>query len=96
MENPERERLLENIRKGVYQNIVIISGAGVSTASGIPDYRSSSGWFNIFPPETFTDRKCYEKMIPQRRAIFDEACPSQSHYLAVDLHKTEPLEEWFP
>ena len=28
------------------KNIVVITGAGVSTASGIPDFRSSDGLYN--------------------------------------------------
>lgn len=41
----DEEELLENIVNGKYQNIIILTGAGVSTAAGIPDFRSSGGLF---------------------------------------------------
>ena len=39
------ESLIVNIINNKYKNVVILSGAGVSTNAGIPDYRSSSGIF---------------------------------------------------
>ena len=38
-----------------YDNIVFFGGAGVSTESGIPDFRSQDGLYNQtydYPPET--------------------------------------------
>lgn len=82
-----RTDLISDIRSGKFRHIVIASGAGVSTSSGIPDYRSGAGWFAMFPPQIFTDRSCYEKCIPQRRAIFEGAQPTAAHHLAVELWK---------
>lgn len=39
---------IERIKSGEFKRVVICSGAGVSTNSGIPDYRSSDGIFNNF------------------------------------------------
>ena len=45
----------ENLAAGQYQNIVICTGAGVSTAAGIPDFRSTGGLFEILRRD-FGDR----------------------------------------
>mmetsp|Transcript_1352 Transcript_1352/g.1841 ORF Transcript_1352/g.1841 Transcript_1352/m.1841 type:complete len:350 (+) Transcript_1352:219-1268(+) len=37
--------LFELISRGHFQNVVILTGAGVSTAAGIPDFRSPGGLF---------------------------------------------------
>ncbi len=47
-----REEYLERVNKA--KNIVFFGGAGVSTESGIPDFRSVDGLYNMkykFPPE---------------------------------------------
>ncbi|HEX7504475.1 MAG TPA: Sir2 family NAD-dependent protein deacetylase, partial [Syntrophales bacterium] len=36
------------------RRIVVFSGAGVSTESGIPDFRSPGGIWSRFDPEEFT------------------------------------------
>ena len=49
----EIEKLQQIIDK--YDNIVFFGGAGVSTESGIPDFRSVDGLYNQqydYPPET--------------------------------------------
>lgn len=46
------------------QNIVFFGGAGVSTESGIPDFRSQDGLYNQkypYPPETILSHTFYEK-----------------------------------
>ncbi|WP_313370352.1 Sir2 family NAD-dependent protein deacetylase, partial [Sedimentibacter sp.] len=46
----EFQRIISN-----YNNIVFFGGAGVSTESGIPDFRSVDGLYNEkykYPPET--------------------------------------------
>ena len=46
------------------QNIVFFGGAGVSTESGIPDFRSVDGLYNQkfdYPPETIISRSFYER-----------------------------------
>jgi len=44
-------KLADNIRDGKFKNIIFVTGAGISTNSGIPDYRSSSGFFEIMKKE---------------------------------------------
>jgi len=38
---------------GMRRDVVVLVGAGLSTASGIPDYRSAEGLWTLFDPEEF-------------------------------------------
>ena len=55
----------EALRKSVERagNVVFFGGAGVSTASGIPDFRSPDGLYHqkfSYPPETMLSRSFYD------------------------------------
>lgn len=57
---------LETLKKWISESrrIVFFGGAGVSTESGIPDFRSSEGLFNQkfdIPPEIIISRSFYEE-----------------------------------
>ena len=39
------DNLIERLRNGQYKRIVVLAGAGISTPSGIPDFR----YLNFFP-----------------------------------------------
>lgn len=57
---------LEKLRKWIEESsrIVFFGGAGVSTESGIPDFRSVDGLYNQkfeYPPETIISRSFYER-----------------------------------
>ena len=46
------------------RNIVFFGGAGVSTESGIPDFRSVDGLYSQkfgYPPETIISHSCFLK-----------------------------------
>ena len=57
---------METLKKwiGESKNIVFFGGAGVSTASGIPDFRSVDGLYSQkfeYPPETIISHSFYER-----------------------------------
>ena len=57
---------LETLKQWVAESshIVFFGGAGVSTESGIPDFRSTDGLYNQkfeYPPETIISRSFYER-----------------------------------
>ena len=54
------EKFLEMVQES--DNIVFFGGAGVSTESGIPDFRSVDGLYNQkydYPPETILSHTFY-------------------------------------
>ena len=57
---------IETLRQWVAEsnNIVFFGGAGVSTESGIPDFRSVDGLYNqkwAYPPETILSHSFFER-----------------------------------
>ena len=55
-------RLREMIKES--DNVVFFGGAGVSTESGIPDFRSVDGLYNQqwkYPPETILSRSFFDR-----------------------------------
>ena len=66
MENQNREEKIKRFLDMVEQsdNIVFFGGAGVSTESGIPDFRSVDGIYNQqydYPPETILSHTFYRR-----------------------------------
>ena len=60
--NPQIRELKELIDES--SNIVFFGGAGVSTESGVPDFRSVDGLYNQeydYPPETILSHTFYRK-----------------------------------
>ena len=57
---------LETLKQWIQESnrIVFFGGAGVSTESGIPDFRSVDGLYNQkfeYPPETIISHSFYEQ-----------------------------------
>jgi NAD-dependent SIR2 family protein deacetylase len=49
-----RGTVIERLKHGAYRNVVILTGAGVSTGAGIPDFRSPGGMYATLKPELIT------------------------------------------
>lgn len=73
---------------GVAKRVVFFGGAGVSTESGIPDFRSPDGLYHQqydYPPETIISHTFYERnpavfyRFYRERMLFPEAKPNVCH-----------------
>lgn len=78
------------------EKITVLTGAGVSTSSGIPDYRSSGGlWDGKKPEEIITVSKigtpAFYNFIVDRKVEFDSALPNDVHHYLVELQEDFPL-----
>lgn len=82
------------------KRIVFFGGAGVSTESGIPDFRSVDGLYNQkykYPPETIISRSFYERNYEEffrfyrDKMIFADAKPNAAHLKLAELERAGKL-----
>lgn len=82
--------------------IVFLGGAGVSTESGIPDFRSENGIFNAirefgYPPETLLSRSFFDRdpevFFKYYRSLLmsGDAKPNRAHYALAKLEQEGKL-----
>lgn len=79
-----------------YDNIVFFGGAGVSTESGIPDFRSVDGLYNQqydYPPETILSHTFYRRnpaefyRFYRNKMLFTDAKPNAAHLKLAELEQ---------
>lgn len=82
-------------------NIVFFGGAGVSTESGIPDFRSVDGLYNQqykYPPETILSHSFFMQnpkefyRFYRNKMIYSEAKPSTTHLALAELERKGKLK----
>ena len=95
------EKLVEIIKSS--DNIVFFGGAGVSTESNIPDFRSSSGLFSQklnknFTPEQLVSHTFYSRY-PEEffkfykdKLVYTEAKPNKAHLALAKLEELGKLK----
>ncbi|MBO5372206.1 MAG: NAD-dependent protein deacylase [Lachnospiraceae bacterium] len=95
----QMQQFLEWIEES--DNIVFFGGAGVSTESGIPDFRSVDGLYNQeydYPPETILSHSFYLKNEPEfyrfyrKKMLCLDAKPNAAHRMLAKLEEAGKLK----
>lgn len=97
------EKELEQLKKIIDEsdNIVFFGGAGVSTESGIPDFRSVDGLYNQkydYPPETILSHTFYRNHCEEfyrfyrDKMLFTDAQPNMAHKKLAQWEKEGKLK----
>ena len=101
-ENVEQGKI-EQFKEAVAQcnSIVFFGGAGVSTESGIPDFRSTDGLYNQkykYPPETIVSHSFYMQRTEEfyefykDKMLFPQAQPNAAHKKLAELEQAGKLK----
>jgi NAD-dependent deacetylase len=94
----EIERLAQLIAES--KKIVVFTGAGISTESGIPDFRSPGGIWSRYDPEDFTIQKFLSSPAARKTiwkmslegSLLTEAEPNLAHYAIAELYQLGKLD----
>lgn len=97
------QKNIEELQKIIdsHKNIVFFGGAGVSTESGIPDFRSVDGLYHQqydYPPETILSHTFYVKKPDEffrfyrNKMLFTDAKPNAAHLKLAELEKAGKLK----
>ena len=96
----EHQRIRLQQKIDAAHRIVFFGGAGVSTESGIPDFRSTDGLYNQkyqYPPETILSHTFYERY-PEEffrfyrdKMLYLDAQPNAAHKKLAELEKAGKL-----
>lgn len=93
---PQLQQLID--RSGY---LVFFGGAGVSTESGIPDFRSTDGLYNMkyhYPPETIISHSFFERdpaefyRFYKEKMLWPQAQPNAAHLKLAQLEEAGKLK----
>ncbi len=99
-----RENKIDQLRKLIDEsdNIVFLGGAGVSTESGIPDFRSGDGIYNqdsglsyravdVISHSFFMEHPAEFYDFYKRKLLYPDAKPNKAHYALARLERQGKL-----
>ncbi len=97
------EIVAKHIRSLKGRKIVVVTGAGISVASGIPDFRSSGGMYERYgegmfhsdilrSPETGAE---FFNFVREMKRAAENAEPSLTHTFITELDKAGKLLRWY-
>ena len=97
------DKAIETLRQWIAEsgNIVFFGGAGVSTESGIPDFRSVDGLYNqkwAYPPETIISHSFFERdpaefyRFYREKLVVRGARPNPAHIRLAELEQEGKLK----
>ncbi|GAB4374278.1 MAG: NAD-dependent deacylase [Calditrichia bacterium] len=89
------ERFLERIKHA--SSVVVLTGAGISAASGVPTFRGADGLWKKFKPEELANFDAFSRN-PElvwewynwRRDLIKKVQPNVAHYTLVDIENMFP------
>jgi NAD-dependent deacetylase len=94
---------IEKVAEWINQSkrIVVFVGAGLSTESGIPDFRSPGGLWDKYDPSEFyfdrflsseSSREKYWQMATETYELMKDAKPNQAHLAVAELERLGKLD----
>jgi NAD-dependent deacetylase len=102
MSNPELDALAEKVADLIIKShkLVVFTGAGISTESGIPDFRSPGGIWDRFDPDDFIIEKFLSNPESRRKQWYilreglltDKAVPNAAHNAIAELYRLGRLD----
>lgn len=97
MHQPDLNKIAKLIKESSY--VVALTGAGVSVASGIPDFRSPQGLWSKYPPEIYAtyssflkNPKYFWEMVWETLEPLTKAQPNPAHQALAWLEKAGILK----
>jgi len=98
----EMEELIEETVELILgaKKVVVFTGAGMSTESGIPDFRGTGGLWTKYNPDDFTYQKFLKDPDVRKRSwqmfgmfrMMDLVQPNPAHYAIAELDKIGKLD----
>ena len=99
--NSEEEKKIKKASKILLnsKNAVVLTGAGISKESGIPDFRGDDGIWKKFPIKTFgglesflKDPSKFWKMAEEIAPTLFSALPNPGHYALAELEQMKIIK----